>query len=122
MADFHYRQLKVWQKAMDLVKQCYKATQSFPAEERYGLTSQIRLAAVSIPANIAEGNSRSHTKEFLNHLSMARGSLAELETLILLSEQLGLLTKESSDALLASCDEISRMISGLKQSLEVKLP
>jgi four helix bundle protein len=121
MAQFHYRQLKVWQKAMDLAKQCYLATRVFPTEEKFGLISQIRRAAVSVPANIAEGNSRTHTKEFLNHLSMARGSLAELETLLLLSEQIGFLAEESCAALLSMCDEISRMLSGLKKSLEEKL-
>jgi four helix bundle protein len=76
----HYGQLLVWQKAMDLTVFCYEITMPFPKEERYGLTSQIRRGAVSIPSNIAEGHCRFHTKEFLNHLSIARGSLGELET------------------------------------------
>ena len=66
----HYRQLEVWQLAMDLAERCYQATKGFPKEELFGLTSQIRRSAVSIPANIAEGQGREHTKEFLNHLSM----------------------------------------------------
>src|SRR5262245_11201769 len=84
MVDFHYRDLKVWQKAMDLAEACYRSTGSFPPEERYGMTSQIRRSSVSVATNIAEGHSRFHTKEFLNHLSMARGSLAESETLLML--------------------------------------
>ena len=83
MSVQHYRQLKVWQKALDWADQCYQATKTFHSEERFGLVSQIRRAAVSIPANIAEGQGRFHTKEFLSHLRMARGSLLELETLLL---------------------------------------
>ena len=86
-----YRDLQVWQKAMDLAKQCYQATRTFPSEERFGLTSQIRRAVVSVPSNIAEGHGRAHTKEYLNHLSMAKGSLVELETLLLLSQRVGFL-------------------------------
>jgi len=75
-----YRDLQVWQKSMDLVTECYRATQQFPKTEIYGLTSQLQRAAVSVPANIAEGQGRQHTKEFIQHLSIAYGSLAELET------------------------------------------
>jgi four helix bundle protein len=117
-----YRELKVWQRAMDLIEQCYQATRSFPAEERYGLTSQIRRSAVSVAANIAEGQGRNHTKEFLNHLSMARGSLMEVETLLLASQRVGLLSQESLEPMLAMSAEISRMLTGLKQALEKRLP
>jgi len=116
VSEFHYRDLKVWQKGMDVAERCYRITQSFPPEERYGLTSQIRRAAVSVPCNIAEGHSRFHTKEFLNHLSMARGSLAEVETLLLLCQRVGLLKEECVSGLLALTDEIGRMSSGLRQS------
>ncbi len=75
-----YRDLEVWNVAMDLAASCYTLTRLFPKDELYGMTSQIRRAAASIPANIAEGHGREHTKEFLNHLSVARGSLMELET------------------------------------------
>ena len=75
-----YRQLEVWQYAMELAEKCCQTTRTFPREELFGLTSQIRRAASSIPANIAEGQGRDHTKEFLKHLSIARGSLMEVET------------------------------------------
>ena len=117
----HYQQLLVWQKAMDLVVHCYEVTKTFPTEERYGLTSQIRRAGVSVPANIAEGHSRFHTKEFLNHLSIARGSLAELETELMISQRVGFLSPEQLDRLLVMSDEIGRMTAGLRQSLEAKL-
>ncbi len=75
-----YRDLKVWQKAMDLVVMCYQTTKKFARSEIYGLVSQLQRAAVSIPANIAEGRERQHSKEFIQHLSIAYGSLAEVET------------------------------------------
>ncbi|HUG20418.1 MAG TPA: four helix bundle protein [Planctomycetaceae bacterium] len=81
-----YRDLIVWQKSMDLVVGCYRISQSFPVVEKYGLTSQLRRAAVSIPANIAEGHGRSLTNVFNNHLSIAMGSLKELETHILIAQ------------------------------------
>ena len=117
----HYRELKVWQVAMNLAEQCYLATKSFPKEELFGLTSQIRRAAASVPANIAEGQGRQHTKEFLNHLSIARGSLMEVETHLLLSQRVGLLNQTTLDPLLTMSDEISRMLSGLRRALEAKL-
>ena len=121
MSTFHYRDLLVWQKAMDLAVQCYEVTRTFPAEERYGLTSQIRRAVVSVPSNIAEGQTRFHTKEFLNHLSIARGSLAEMETELMIGQRVGFLTEERLQPLLALSDEIGRMTAGLRQSLEAKL-
>jgi len=121
MSAQHYRQLLVWQKAMDLAVMCYEITKPFPSEERYGLTSQIRRAAVSVPANIAEGNARFHTKEFLNHLSIARGSLAEVETELMIGQRVGYLLQEPLDQILALSDEIGRMTAGLRQSLEAKL-
>lgn len=88
MVSQGYRSLKVWQKAMDLVILCYKRTERFPRNEQYGLTSQLQRAAVSIPANIAEGHERRHPKEYIQHLSIASGSLAELETHILIANRL----------------------------------
>jgi four helix bundle protein len=117
----HYRELKVWQAAMDLAEQCYQATRTFPKDELFGMTSQIRRSAASVPANIAEGQGRQHTREFLNHLSVARGSLMELETHVLLSNRVNLLPKETMDRLLFLTDQISRMLSGLRQALEAKL-
>lgn len=121
MAVENYRELKVWQAAMDLAEQCYLATKNFPNDELFGLTSQIRRAATSIPANIAEGQGRQHTKEFLNHLSIARGSLKEVETHLLLSQRVGLLDQTALDSLLTMSDEISRMLTGLRRALEAKL-
>ena len=121
MAVQHYGQLLVWQKAMDLAVCCYEVTKPFPIEERYGLTSQIRRAAVSVPANIAEGHARFHTKEFLNHLSIARGSLAELETELMISQRVGFLKEDVLAKVLVMADEIGRMTAGLRQGLEAKL-
>ena len=106
---------------MDLVVECYRSTGDFPKEENFGLTSQIRRAAVSIPANIAEGHTRRHTKEYLQHLSIAHGSLAELETHLQISGRLGYLKNDRLDGLLRKADEIGRMVNGLKKSLEKRL-
>lgn len=84
-----YQDLDVWQKAMDLVVMCYKLCKKFPKHEVYGLASQLQRAAVSVPANIAEGRQRQHVKEFIQHLSIAYGSLAELETHIQIAGRLG---------------------------------
>ena len=112
-----YRQLTVWQKAMDLVTDCYTASKQFPDTERYGLASQLQRAAVSIPANIAEGKHRQHTKEFLQHLSISSGSLAEVETHLLIAHRLGYITEQPLNNLLLQTTEISKMLAGLKKSL-----
>jgi len=117
MAKNNYRDLEVWQKAMDLVELCYAYTKSFPSEERYGLTDQIRRAAVSIPSNIAEGQARQHRKEFVQFLSIAQGSLAELETQIQIAERLGYLNNSTVNEILEKTDQIARMITGLRKSL-----
>lgn len=96
----------------------YEYTGSFPKEERYGLTSQIRRAAVSIPANISEGQSCKTTGEFKQFLGIAKGSLSELETLVLLSEQMSFLTDSKTQSVLKITTEISKMLSGLKKALE----
>ncbi len=116
-----YRELEVWQKAMDLVTVCYQSTERFPKAETYGLASQLRRAAVSIPANIAEGQGRSHTREFMNHLSMAYGSLMEVETHLQIAGRLRYLDHPSMQDLLARTAEIGRMINGLLRSLNRKL-
>ena len=102
-----YRELIVWQKSMDLTVQTYELTRRFPVEERFGITSQMRRAVSSIPANIAEGQARRTTGEFLQSLGVARGSLAELETFLVLCERLELISKETSGNLLSNCAEIS---------------
>ena len=110
----HYRELIVWQKAMDLVEQVYQATKVFPREEIYGLTSQVRRAAVSIPSNIAEGQARKSTAEFSNFLSIAQGSKAEVETQILIAVRLQYLTQEQSAPMLSLLEEISKMLATLQ--------
>ncbi|MCY3901344.1 MAG: four helix bundle protein [Caldilineaceae bacterium] len=112
-----YRELKIWQRSMDLTVQTYELTRRFPSEEKYGLSSQMQRAAASVPANIAEGQARRSKKEFLQMLSIARGSLAELETFVTLSEKLGLIRRETSNSLLEDCAEINRMMNGLMRSL-----
>ena len=118
MAVRSYQELDVWKVSMDLARRCYEVTASYPKAELYGVTSQIRRAAASVPANIAEGQGRNHTKEFIHFLGCARGSLMELETFILLSHQTNLLTDEIVNELLDLSGRVSRMLSRLRQSLE----
>jgi four helix bundle protein len=106
---------------MDLAEECYRATKGFPKEELFGMTSQIRRAATSIPANIAEGQGREHTTEFLHHLSVARGSLMELPPPLILSQRVGLLDQTKATSLLIQTQRISRMLSGLRKALEKRL-
>jgi len=94
-----FRDLVVWQKAVELVIECYKATRDFPSTERYGLTSQLQRAAVSVPANIAEGKGRGFNGSYVNHLAIANGSLCELETHIEIAKQLGYLRIDQSEQL-----------------------
>ena len=112
-----YRDLKAWQKAMDLVELVYEATRSWPKDEVYGLTNQVRQAVVSVPSNIAEGQGRNSPKEFMHHLSIARGSLLEVETQVLIAQRLGYIQQETAERILNSADEVSRLISGLYRSL-----
>jgi four helix bundle protein len=115
-----YDELTVWQKAMDLVTEIYKVTSTFPNDERYGLTSQIRRAAVSIPSNIAEGHGRKSTGAYLNHLSIAHGSLMEVETQLQISARLDYLRAESLTNLISKTNEIGKMLNGLIRSLSAK--
>jgi len=112
-----YSELIVWQKAMDLTQQVYTATGRFPKEETYGLTSQLRRAAVSVPSNIAEGQGRKSTSEFLHHLSIAYGSLMEVETQVLIAARLGYLEQRLVDELMERAGEVGRLINGLSNSL-----
>jgi len=116
-----YRELVVWRKAMDLVNAVYATTRSWPNEELYALTSQIRRAAVSVPSNIAEGQGRSSTKEFLKHLSIAYGSLMETETQITVAHEQGYCPAEEAEALLALAAEVGRLLNGLSNSLKRKV-
>jgi four helix bundle protein len=115
-----YKDLEVWQKAMQLVEDCYRATNGFPREEIYGLTAQIRRAAVSVPANIAEGYGRDQTGVFVQFLRIAQGSTRELETHLILSRRIGLLRAEIQDGLLEECETISKMLRSLIRSLEAR--
>jgi four helix bundle protein len=112
-----HRDLIVWQKAMDLVVTVYRATDSFPKAETYGLTSQIRRAVTSIPANIAEGQGRRLPGEFLCFLANARGSLWELDTHLQAAMRLGFLTGEAHEEPRSQMDEVGRMLNGLMRSV-----
>ena len=114
--------MDAWQEGIGLVKAVYEATQSFPVDERYGLTSQIRRSAVSIPANIAEGAARGTQKEFLRFLTISRGSLSELETLLTIATEVGFLTDDSAQHLTDLCDLVSSRLSGLIRSVKNKTP
>ncbi|MBX9903735.1 MAG: four helix bundle protein [Burkholderiales bacterium] len=116
-----YRDLKVWQKAMDLTDAVYLTTGRFPSNEQFGLCSQLRRAAVSVPSNIAEGHGRKYTNAYMNHLSIAFGSLMEVETLIAISLRQNYLDQALADALLARTNEIGKMLSGLQKSLKIKV-
>jgi len=112
-----FKKLNVWQKTYLFVLNIYKQTQNFPSFELYGLTSQIRRGAVSILANISEGSERQYKKEFVQFLSIARGSLAEVETYLMLSRDLGYMTKEEFVQLEEQRKEIGRLLRGLYRSL-----
>ncbi|HEY3973414.1 MAG TPA: four helix bundle protein [Candidatus Sulfotelmatobacter sp.] len=114
----HYKDLIAWQKAMDLVNAVYNVTDAFPKREVYSLTDQIRRAAVSIPSNIAEGQARYSNREFLHYLRHSRGSLAELETQILIAQRRSYLSESQAAELLKRADELSRILSGLISSLQ----
>ena len=107
---------------MDVAVAIYRVTRDFPKHEQYGLISQMQRAAVSIPANIAEGHARSSTKDYLRFLAIAQGSIAELETQLLLARRLEYGDPESQSEVLASLDEVGRMLRGLQLALKRKLP
>jgi four helix bundle protein len=105
---------------MDLVVECYTITKKFPKTEVYGLSSQIQRAAVSIPANIAEGRQRQHRREFSQHLSIASGSLAELETHVRIAKRLDYVRADQSKDILDKTTEIGKMLNGLQRSIKPK--
>ena len=117
-----FKDMTVWKEAMNLVKMIYLETKIFPKEEMYGLTSQIRKSAVSIPANIAEGNGRKSRKEYLQFLSIASGSISELETHLLIAEQLNFLTKEVTEQLQKQLRSVARLLQALRNSLNPAPP
>ena len=112
-----YKDLLVWQRRMDLVETVYRVTASFSTAEQWGLVSQMRRAAISVPSNIAEGYGRQATGEYRHHISIGRGSLLELETQVLLSKRLGYLQIADADAILNEIEEISRMLATLVAKL-----
>ena len=112
-----YKDLLVWQRTMDLVETTYRITAKFPPSEQWGLTSQMRRAAVSVPSNIAEGYGRQATGEYRHHLSMSRGSLLELETQVLLCRRLKYLEAADAESVLDEIEEISKMLGALISKL-----
>lgn len=116
-----YKDLKVWQLGMEVSVAVYRITDGFPQKEIYSLTNQIRRAAVSVPANIAEGHERDTTKDYLRFVSIARGSLAELETELQIASRLGYAQMDQLKPLLENIDHLSRMIRNLQIALRKKL-
>lgn len=117
MAVQHFSELIVWQKAMDLVESVYRLSEPFPQREVFGLANQMRRFAVSIPSNIAEGQGRETTKEFIRYLFIARGSLQELQTQIMLAGRLALIPTDAVPSLLKAATEVARILHGLIRSL-----
>jgi four helix bundle protein len=117
-----YRDLRVWKEAMDLAVQCYEATKAFPREEMFGLVTQIRRAASSVPANVAEGYGRESTGSYAHFLRTAQGSLKELETHLLLATRVGLTPDAKSEPLIQQSDVVGRMLHGLIRSIERSAP
>ena len=113
-----HRDLRVWQEAISLVELIYRVTATFPRDEQYGLTSQMRRAATSVPANIAEGAARNGTRELLRYLSIATGSLSELDTHLEVAKRLGLLN--NADEVQGKIDQVSALILALAKSLKAK--
>ena len=115
MAYQKYTELEVWKKARQFAGQIYQITASFPKEEMYGLTSQIRRCAVSIPSNIAEGCGRQHQKETIQFLTIARGSLYELETQLYISNDIGIISVEQLEECLLEIESLGKLINGFKR-------
>jgi four helix bundle protein len=116
-----YQDLAVWRNSIDLAEECYRATKLFPKDEMYGMTSQIRRAAASVAANIAEGHGREHTGSFVQSLRIAQGSLKELETHVILAQRVGLVVSETSTRLLTKSDQIGRMLRSLIRALQKRI-
>lgn len=116
----NFKELKVWQKAVDLAVKIYTVTKSFPTEEKFGLVSQMRRAGVSVPSNIAEACAKTSSKSFVNSLEVSLGESFELETQMIISERVGILDPETAREMESDLTEVQRMIMGLKNSLESK--
>jgi four helix bundle protein len=117
-----YQDLVAWQKAMELVMTVYRATRNWPHEEQYGLTSQVRRAAVAIPSNLAEGHGRSGRREFAHHVSIAYGSLCELETQLLIAQRLDYSDADVTESLMNRVADVRRLTNGLLRSLQSSTP
>jgi four helix bundle protein len=117
----NFRDLRVWQLGMQLAEEVYRLSQHFPKCETYGLASQIQRAAVSVPANIAEGHAMGSSKDFLRFLAIAQGSLAELETHLLLAERLKYGPATQIDPIVSRCGEEARMLRGLRKSVRARI-
>jgi four helix bundle protein len=115
-----YRDLKVWQDAMALAETCYLLTRKFPKDELFGLTSQIRRSATSVAANISEGHGREHTRSFIQGLRIAQGSLKEVETHLLISQRVGIVTDVDVSAPLKLASDIGKMLRSLIRTLQAK--
>ncbi len=121
MPASHYAELEVWQLAMELAEDIYRLSRTFPPDERFGMTSQLQRAGVSVPSNIAEGNARDTTKDYARFVSLARGSLAEVETQLLLAERVGLGDKESAEGCQAKAKRVGSMLVRLHAALRSRL-
>jgi four helix bundle protein len=113
----HFRELHVWQRGMDVVETVYRVSAEFPKSELYGLTGQVRRAAVSVPSNVVEGHTRASTKEYLNHLSMAQASLAEVETQLEIASRLGYVASTELSAILEQTAVLGKQLYALRNAL-----
>jgi four helix bundle protein len=116
-----FRDLRVWQAGIEMVENVYRVTCQFPKQEMYGLTSQVRRAAVSVPSNIAEGHTREHGREYLQHLSVAQGSLAELETQLEIASRLGYLSLEALGEVLGQVTSLGKQLYALRNAVAKSL-
>ena len=113
-----YRDLRVWQESMGLAEACYSLTRAFPRDETFGLSSQIKRSAASVPANIAEGHGLENTRAFIRSLRIAQGSLKELETHLILAERVGVTKVGSTEGIMAKCESVGKMLRLLIRSLQ----
>lgn len=116
-----YKDLIVWQKSIELVSDVYSVTKTFPAEEKFGIVSQLNRAAVSIPSNIAEGWGRESSKNYLQFLRISRGSIMELETLIIISKNLGFIEKQKQELISNRIEEVGKILQGLIKGIQQKI-
>lgn len=116
-----YRDLRVWRMAIELAIRSYELSARFPLHEKFGLTAQLRRAAVSVGANIAEGHGRAHRGDYLRHLSIARGSLKEVETHLIIAHRLGYLPEGTMRDLLDATDQVSRMLTTIRHRLQPRV-